>query len=310
MPRKPPLPAELADKPVLSDRPGNPYRIAQQYPRPCAAPCTGERTEALGMKVLVIMGSPRKGNTYRAAQRIEDVMRSLGDVEFEYLMLRDVGLEPCRGCALCFEWGEERCPVRDDAPAVEEKMRNADGVIFASPVYGLNVTGLMKTFIDRFSYIFHRPRFFDKKALLLVTTGIVAEKDVLDYLDSVAGIWGFDVVSRAGLVTPPGITPRQARANDQKLAGAAREFFRALAEGRERRPGLRSVIIFHSQRASFDELADSAPADHAYWKEQGWLDPSARYYTSTPVNPLYDAVGRIVEWFVRRRIRRDLAAMR
>ncbi len=262
------------------------------------------------MKVLVIMGSPRKGNTYRAAQRIEDVMRSLGDVEFEYLMLRDVGLEPCRGCALCFEWGEEHCPVRDDAPAVGQKLQEADGVIFASPVYGLAVTGLMKTFIDRFSYIFHRPRFFDKKALLLVTAGAVGEKDVLDYLDSVAGIWGFDVVSRVGIITLPTLPERQAQENDQKLDEAARVFFRALAEGRERRPGLRSVIIFHSQRASFDELAESAPTDHAYWKERGWLDPGARYYTSAPVNPLYDAVGRIVEWVVRRRIRRDLAAIR
>ncbi|MCM2466562.1 flavodoxin family protein [Methanoculleus oceani] len=262
------------------------------------------------MKILVIMGSPRKGNTYRAAQRIEDVMRSLGDVEFEYLMLSGVKLEPCRGCHACFEWGEERCPVRDDAPAVEEKMHDADGVIFASPVYGLNVTGLMKTFIDRFSYIFHRPRFFDKKALLLTTAGAVGEKDVLDYLEDVAGIWGFDVASRAGIVTPPGTTPKKAQENDRKLETAAREFFRALAERKERRPGLRSVIIFHGQRATFDELGDAFPADHAYWKEQGWLDPGARYYTSVPVNPLYDAVGRIVEWVARRRIRRDLAAMR
>ena len=67
-------------------------------------------------------------------------------------------------------------------------MHNADGVIFATPVYGLAVTGLMKTFIDRFSYIFPRPRFFDKRALLLTTTGLVGEKDVLRYLDTVAGI--------------------------------------------------------------------------------------------------------------------------
>jgi hypothetical protein len=138
----------------------------------------------------------------------------------------------------------------------------------------------------------------------------VGGKDVLDYLDSVAGIWGFDVVSRAGLVTPPGMPERQAQENDRNLDRAAREFFRALAEGRERRPGLRSVIIFHGQRATFDELADDFPADHAYWKEQGWLDPGARYYTSARVNPFYDAVGRIVEWVARRRIRRDLAAMR
>lgn len=262
------------------------------------------------MKILVIMGSPRKGNTFRAAQRIEEVMRSLGDVEFEYLMLAEINLEPCRGCMACFEWGEERCPVRDDAPDVGQKLHDADGVIFASPVYGLNVTGLMKTFIDRFSYVFHRPRFFDKKALLLVTTGVIGEKDVLDYLDSVADIWGYDVVSRVGIVMPLTSSERHAQETDRKIDRAARAFFRALAEGRERRPGLRSVIVFHAQRVSFDEMKDLAPTDHAYWRELGWLDPSARYYTSARVNPLYDAVGRIVEWVLRRRLRRDLAGAR
>jgi multimeric flavodoxin WrbA len=48
-------------------------------------------------------------------------------------------------------------------------MHAADGVIFATPVYVMNVSALMKTFIDHFSYIYHRPRFFDKKALLLST---------------------------------------------------------------------------------------------------------------------------------------------
>ncbi len=260
------------------------------------------------MKILVIMGSPRKGNTFRAAQRIESTMRSLGDVEFEYLMLGDVDLAPCRGCMACFEWGEERCPLKDDAPAVGQKMQDADGVIFASPVYGLAVTGLMKTFIDRFSYIFHRPRFFDKKALLLVTTGIVGEKDVLDYLDSVVGIWGYDVVSRVGIVMP--LTPSERHAREEsgrKLDRAARKFFRALTERRERRPGLRSVIVFHAQKASFDEMREAAPTDHAYWKKRGWLDPSARYYTNARVNPFYNAVGRIVEWVIRRRARKALA---
>ncbi|WP_292395527.1 hypothetical protein [Methanoculleus sp. UBA303] len=139
----------------------------------------------------------------------------------------------------------------------------------------------------------------------------MGEKDVLRYLDTVAGIWGFDVVSRVGIITNPATTPeRQVRENDQRLDDAAQSFFQALVEGRARRPGLRSVIFFHAQRASFDEFADSAPADHAYWKESGWLDPGVRYYTSVPVNPLYDAVRRAVEWYVRRKIRRDLAGAR
>ncbi|KDE54969.1 hypothetical protein [Methanoculleus sp. MH98A] len=68
-------------------------------------------------------------------------------------------------------------------------------------------------------------------------------------------------------------------AEDAGTAGArkaAREFSRALTEGRERRPGFRGVIIIHGRRATFDELADDFPAGHAYWKKRGWLDPSAR----------------------------------
>ncbi|WP_269850614.1 flavodoxin family protein [Methanosarcina horonobensis] len=91
-------------------------------------------------------------------------MQDLGNIEFEYLMLKDADLSQCHGCFVCFTTGENHCPCKDDAPAIEQKMHSADGVIFATPVYGMNVSALMKTFIDRFSYIFHRPRFFDKKS--------------------------------------------------------------------------------------------------------------------------------------------------
>jgi len=49
------------------------------------------------MKILVIMGSPHKGNTYAAAKKIEEAMRKRSDVEFEYLMLAEANLPPCRG---------------------------------------------------------------------------------------------------------------------------------------------------------------------------------------------------------------------
>lgn len=48
------------------------------------------------MKALVVMGSPRKGNTYRAAERIRELMETRGSVEFD-LWLRDANLLPCRG---------------------------------------------------------------------------------------------------------------------------------------------------------------------------------------------------------------------
>ncbi len=213
---------------------------------------------------------------------------------------------PCRGCFVCIEKGEEKCPNRDDAPAIEQKMREADGVVFASPVYGMNVSGLFKLFVDRFCYIFHRPRFFEKKALLLTTTGAVGTKETQSYLSLVAQVWGFEVAGRAGLITPPGPIPEyRAEENERKLAKAAVSFYRALQTGRRKSPGLKDVVVFRAQRGSFGELEQAAPVDHRYWKEKGWLEPGARYYVDVPVNPVYSAIGRIVDRQARRQIRKD-----
>lgn len=260
------------------------------------------------MRVLVVMGSPRKGNTYRAVKKIEEVMRSKGDVEFEYLMLKDANLSNCSGCFVCFMKGEDHCPIKDDAHLIEQKMHDADGVIFATPVYGMNVSALMKTFIDRFSYMFHRPRFFHKKALLLSTTGAIGLKNILDYLQLVASIWGFEISHRFGIVTPPmAISRKKELANEQKLNKAAAIFYDALQKKDRRSPGFRDVIVFHAQKASFGELIQDSPTDHAYWKEQGWLRPQAKYYVDVPVNPVYNVIGWTAEQVLRRKIRKDMA---
>jgi multimeric flavodoxin WrbA len=258
------------------------------------------------MKVLVIMGSPHKGNTYAAAKKIEESMQQRSPVEFEYLMLAETNLSPCRGCFVCFLKGESFCPIDDDASSIMEKMDEADGVIFASPVFGMNVTGLMKTFIDRFSYVFHRPRFFSKKAMLLSTTGALGQDDVLKYLGMVARIWGFEVVAKAGLVTPRmgaerWFTPSQ----EDVLARAGELFHEALIRKTRRSPGFMDVIVFHAQRGSFDLLEEEAPLDHEYWKAHGWFEPGRKYYVEVPVNPLYHSIGYLAERVVRRRIRRD-----
>jgi multimeric flavodoxin WrbA len=261
------------------------------------------------MKILVIMGSPRKGNTYRATKKIEEFMQSLGSVEFEYIMLKDAGLSQCSGCLACFGKGEDHCPNKDSAHIIEQKMHASDGVIFATPVYGMSVSALMKTFIDRFSYIFHRPRFFDKKALLLSTAGALGNKEVLDYLKLVAGIWGFEISSRAGIVTPVPISPKEDEENNRKLKQAALEFYNSFTKKR-RSPGYRDILIFHAQRASFGELEQISPADYEYWKEKGWLDPNTKYYIDLPVNPVYNTIGWISEQILRRKTRKYVTEVR
>ena len=259
------------------------------------------------MKILVIMGSPRKGNTYRAAERIREVLQEKVPVEWEYVMLGDLDIAQCRGCLACFSKGEEYCPLKDDIAGLEEKMQDADGVVFATPVYGMQVSGLMKVFIDRHSYIFHRPRFFRQKALLLTTTGVLGIRDVLDYLDTVARIWGFEVAARVGITT--GILHEERRGeNDRRIVAAAEAFLDALQRGSRSRPGFSDVMVFHGQRATFDELGEEwSPADHTYWTDQEWLEKDRRYFVDVPVNPLYHLIGTIMEWYLRRQTKKDLA---
>ena len=184
-------------------------------------------------------------------------------------------------------------------------MREADAVVFASPVYGFNVTGLMKTFIDRFSYFFHRPRFFDKKAFVLATAGVIGLNDALRYLEKVAGLWGFEVVGTAGVIMTNDMTRSLAEKNKKILTKAAKEFSTALQRNKRKSPGLVDVILFHSSRAAFSQLEKVSPFDYQYWKNKGWFSPGVRYFVDIPVNPLFLAAGRIAGWLTLRQVRKN-----
>ena len=61
-------------------------------------------------KVTAFVGSARKGHTYDAVVQFLGNLQSMGDIEYEIVRLSDYRLGPCRGCRLCFDKGEERCP--------------------------------------------------------------------------------------------------------------------------------------------------------------------------------------------------------
>ena len=111
-------------------------------------------------KVTVFIGSAHKGNTYNAVMTFLNNLETHGSIEYEIVTLNDYKLGVCRGCRLCFEKGEERCPLKDDRDVLFEKIMASDGIVFATPNYMFQMTGIMKTFLDRFGFMAHRPRFF------------------------------------------------------------------------------------------------------------------------------------------------------
>ena len=98
-------------------------------------------------------------------------MNKLGSTSFTYLFLNELNLKSCLGCFTCISRGETLCPLKDDKAKIESLIEAHDGLILSSPGYVQNVSALMKNFIDRFGYTHHRPKYFDKKVLLLANGG-------------------------------------------------------------------------------------------------------------------------------------------
>jgi multimeric flavodoxin WrbA len=125
----------------------------------------------------------------------------MGDIEYDIVRLSDYRLEACRGCRLCFEEGEEHCPLNDDRDVLIEKMMASDGVVLASPNHSFQVSAIMNTFLDRLWFAFHRPRSFGKTFTSIVTQGIYRGDKIVDYLDFVGLGPGFNTVKGSCLMT-------------------------------------------------------------------------------------------------------------
>ena len=101
----------------------------------------------MNKKVLIISSSLRKdSNSEALAKEFEKGAAESGN-EVEIVSLRDKHISFCRGCVACLKLG--RCVINDDAVEIAEKMKNADVLVFATPIYYYSVSGQLKTMLDR-----------------------------------------------------------------------------------------------------------------------------------------------------------------
>lgn len=249
------------------------------------------------MKILAVIGSPRtNGFTYRTVQALErEIVAVDPSVSFEYLQLSQVNLGLCKGCFQCLAKGEERCPLKDDRDMIETKMREADGILFSSPVYVCNVSGIMKNFIDRFAYRCHRPDFNGKKAMVVATTGAIGLASTLFALSFSVGTWGFSVVEKLGLAFDPNGIKENAidDKKHQAIVKAARGFYRKLSVQRLPKPGLVKLIGFKLQRKAFAKASQDSP-DYLFWKSKGWLEKGCKFYYPVRVGIVKNLIASLL----------------
>lgn len=100
-------------------------------------------------KILIINGSPRKeGNTELLIDSFIKGANECGHIT-EKINLRELEIKHCSGCMLCQEKKGDPCVKKDDMKKIYEAYYKADVVVFASPLYWMHFSSLMKTALDR-----------------------------------------------------------------------------------------------------------------------------------------------------------------
>ena len=155
-------------------------------------------------KVLVISTSLRGvSNSHALAEAFAQGARQGGN-EVELLTLHHKDIKFCIGCLSCVKTG--KCVIPDDAPTITAKMHDADVLVFATPIYYYEMSGQMKTLLDRANPLYGGDYHFTD--IYLLTSAADDEEHVPSR--AISGLEGwiecFDRAHLAGTVFAGGVT--------------------------------------------------------------------------------------------------------
>lgn len=125
-------------------------------------------------KIIVLVGSMRKGgNTDLIAQSFAKGAGENNEVEI--ISVADYKVNPCIGCNSCFTREGNNCFQDDDMKIIYEKLKSADMLVIASPVYFYGISAQLKAIIDRLHTPMRNSFHIKKLALLLVGAASLPE---------------------------------------------------------------------------------------------------------------------------------------
>ena len=155
-------------------------------------------------KVLIISSSMRKNsNSMLLAKEFERGAIDAGN-QTEFVSLSDKNIAFCKGCLACQR--TQKCAIDDDANAITEKMKNADVIVFATPVYYYGMSGQLKTMLDRANSLY--PSDYRFRDVYLIMTA--AEDEDTTPEKTIIGLQGwldcYEKARLAGTVFGGGVT--------------------------------------------------------------------------------------------------------
>lgn len=233
------------------------------------------RQKGMEMKVVVIHGSPRKGNTYTAAKIFMEAMGQRGNVSFTEFFLPEAVPEFCLGCQQCLSHPREMCPHARWIEPIYQAIMEADALLFTTPHYGASsMTGAMKNMLDHLAFfaltVSPRKEMFGKKAFVLTTA--TGSKAALRPMKKCLKSWGINRVSSAGIRMFTDkwekMPERKRQKQEKKLGEAARRFYAM----KRKKPYLSTRCQYFINRFVIRQYMGIGSYPFEYWKENGYFE--------------------------------------
>ena len=138
------------------------------------------------MKNIIIISSSlrNKSNSELLAEQALKGALSAGN-NAELVTLKDKEIRFCKGCLACQK--TMKCVIRDDVSGILEKVRAADTVVFATPIYYYELSGQLKTLLDRLNPLY--PQEYRFRDVYLMTTSAEEGNEVVE--TAVGGLKGW-----------------------------------------------------------------------------------------------------------------------
>ena len=125
-------------------------------------------------RVIIISTSLRRGsNSDKLADKFVEGAKAAGH-DVEKISLTGKDIQFCKGCLACQKLG--RCVINDDVNDIMAKVLEADDVAWATPIYYYEMSGQMKTLIDRMNAMY--PLDYKFRDVYLLTTAAEDEEFV------------------------------------------------------------------------------------------------------------------------------------
>ena len=237
------------------------------------------------MKCVVIHGSPRRGNTWDVLNIVLNELKDIPNIEFDVIELKKVKLDTCIGCFNCILKGEDKCPHSNTMKNLIDRIENAEVIIMTSSVYSMQITGLLKNFIDHMSFNFHRAKFYKKKGLVIATTAGAGHKQATKYMKELLEFWGLNKVNKIAVAYR---NTKLTQKNIDYIKSESKKFKKELLKMDIPKSGIKQVVMYNFWRAM--AINDkSYEADYNYYKNK-----KRAYYDDANVNKIKIMIGNLV----------------